>query len=210
VNRNDISLSIILPTIGRDTLARTLMSIDNQIEDNDEVIIVADERGNWQYAEWLWETLNAKVTPFGPIFKFFKQPTGKPVGQPLRNFGIEQAERDYIVWTGDDDVFTPDAFDAIKTNVCKNPDKVHLFRWDAWQCGVAWREKVIKEGNIGDHSIVAPNDQSKLGRFTMRYAGDYDYIVETVNNFGGEENVIWCQEILTICRPERHEKKKLI
>lgn len=214
MHKNNITLSIIIPTIGRDTLARTLMSIDRQIHKdyvdlyNDEIIVAADERGNWQYAEWLCSILNEhSYEPYRNVYRFFKQPTGKPVGQPLRNYGIEQATKSHIVFSGDDDVFTPDAFDSIRTNVCQNPDKVHLFKLNAWQCGVVPRDQKLYEGNIDVGCAVVPNDQSKIGRFTMRYAGDYDFIVETTNNFGGEENIVWCPEILTITRPERFLKK---
>jgi len=203
------SLSIIIPTQGRIELARTLHSIDPQMSSNDEVILVADERGNPKYVEWLAGMLNVTWDSFGIGYRVFVQPTGKPVGQPLRNFGIEQATKDYIVWIGDDDIFTGDAFEKIRAALAENPGKVHMFKWNSWQAGLLPRNKKIEEGNVGDHPIVAPNDQSKLGRFGMRYAGDYDFVRATVDNFGGEENVVWRNEMIAICRPERFEKKGL-
>lgn len=197
---DNITLSILVPTMGRVELARLFHSISPQLGSDDEVVVVADERGNIDYVKWLCNLC-------GPWFKFFSQPTGKPVGQPLRNYGIEQITKQHLVFIGDDDVFTDYAFSKIKTALAENPGKVHMFKWNSWQAGLLWREQKIKEGNIGDHPIVAPNDQSKLGRFGMRYAGDYDFVRATVDNFGGEENIIWRNEMIAVCRPERFEKK---
>jgi len=74
-----ISISVVIPTIGRQTLIRTLDAIASQVTEADEVIVVADAnrpigetfhaaQDRYRYPSWQWRSL-----AFVDSFKGFRK-----------------------------------------------------------------------------------------------------------------------------------------
>ena len=93
----DVRLSIIIATIGRPTLLTALRSLEPQITDADEVLVIPDfpRHGGWGYV--------------------------------AHNKGARLASGTHLIWIGDDDDFLPGALDVVREALREAPDSVHLF-----------------------------------------------------------------------------------
>jgi len=182
------TISVIVPTIGRDTLERTL---DSLLCFN-EVIVVSDGHDEDIQKDW---------SDFGYRYAWVTDPASC-VGHAQRNAGMALASCDYIAFCGDDDVMTPGAYDVIQ-KALYSANAPHIFKVDTWSCGIVWRNTELYEGNIDCGGLVVPNIKPKLGRFTYRYSGDYDFIVETLRLM--EKAPVWNDNVIQVCRPERYE-----
>jgi len=179
------SLSIIVPTVGRASLFVTLNALVNQLAAGDEVLVIGD--GQQPFASILCER-------FGVTYH--TGPRTMRWGNAQRDFGIELARGDYIAFCDDDDVFTLGALDAMRRQADGRPV---LFRMQH-PTGLLWRDREIRQGNVGTPMFLAPND-ARLGTWADspdQYAADLWFISNTVSNCGGV--VKWSEEIVCKCR----------
>ena len=128
-------------------------------------------------------------------------------GHPQRNHGATVARGRYLSWLGDDDIYLPDAFETIGRALRRarqDDPRVHLFRWIAPWKQVYWHTAgFLAQDHIDAECIVCPNVPEKLGVWTNRYQGDYDFIAETVEKWGGVERVVWQPEVIAQAQPGR-------
>ena len=202
-------LSIIIPTVGRPSLARTLRSLQAQQSWLTwEAILVGDTHaGTW------WHQLHSALmlTKADPHLSYTTHDGGRHAwGHPQRTHGATLARGQYLAWLGDDDLYLPGAFAAIASALAGREDdpRVHLFRWIAPWKQVLWHTAGYlgdEPGHIDAECIVCPNVPEKLGTWTARYQGDYDFIAETVHRWGGLEKVIWQPEVIAQAQPAEAE-----
>jgi glycosyltransferase involved in cell wall biosynthesis len=187
----DDSLTIILPTIGRPSLKATLDSIAMQIGRYDQVFVVAD--GHYPAAKKL-------VDSYGIQYGYFEIPGGPhgDWGARARNFALPLSKKGYISFMDDDDCYLPGAFAAIRRAIQELPGKLFLFRMFHGTT-ILWRREELTLGNVSSQMVVVPNRQDKLGRFTERYEGDFDFIESTAGLYAdGYDPFIWRKEIIAI------------
>lgn len=190
-----MSLTITVPTIGRASLRRTLESIAvGGIRPEDEVLVIGD--GEWPEARRI---INDFVDRFS--LRYLETPPRKLWGHPQRNVGISLAKGTHLASIDDDDVYVPGAIDLIRAGIDQHPDKILLFKMRSctprhpW--GHAWRSKDVVCGNVGSPIIVVPNIPANLGKWGDHYAGDFDFISETVRKFpGGHDGIVWREEFI--------------
>lgn len=163
-----IALSVILPTIGRSTLTRSIESITHQLASGDQLIIKHDNSGDF--------------------------------GATPRIQAIQEASGDYLLFMDDDDVFTPNAFETIRREVSKNPYVPHIFSVELPLGGTIPTDHEIRVGNVTSQAFVIPNDKAKLGSWTKRYEGDYDFIASTLAHYP-PNSVIFHPEVIAKMRP---------
>jgi glycosyltransferase involved in cell wall biosynthesis len=193
----DPLLSIIIPSIGRPGLRSTVASIEQQADKACcEVLIVADTHSG------PIDGLESYVSSLGPRYRYLEHDGGlHMVGHPQRNYGMTQARGAFLHFMADDDIYAPRALRFMLAAIDEQDEPMPiLFRVDTWQAGVVWRVRELVEGNIDAECIVVPNVPSRLGVWTPRYPGDFDFIEETVNRWGGAQ---WEREIISLCRPTR-------
>ena len=197
-------LSIIVPTVGRPSLARTLRSLCRQRSLLPwEGILVGDTfAGTWKEQLPLARALAGQATHLS----YVEHDGGCHAwGHPQRNAGVQHARGRYLAWLGDDDVYLPGALEAIHRAITARPpgdERVFLFRWIAPWKQVLWHTAgFLAESHIDAECIVCPNVPEKLGEWTPRYQGDYDFIRTTVHHFGGPERVIWQPEVIAQAQP---------
>lgn len=192
-------LSIILPTIGKATLVRTLRSIKIQHGVSYELLLVSD--GPSKVAKSLWEQ-------FGFPGQYIEVPGGPSGdwGHTPRNLAMPRASGKWLMSIDDDDVYLDGVFAKISELLNKGPEIPHLFRMKRppdliWKGGGG-----LVEGNVSTQNIVTPNIPAKLGKWGSRYAGDFDFIRETVALHGGM--AAWC-DLITCLYREREQMLKL-
>ena len=188
----EISLSVIIATLGRPSLRGTLASIlgAGLLLRSDEAIVVAD--GKETGVEKICWDFSMKA-----CIRLLETDASHDWGATQRRLGGVVATRSHLLYLDDDDAMAPGAPEVIRTSAKKSPGRVLLFRMRHSKHGVLWRTPQVKVNNLSTQNIVVPNEKSRLGTWGTRYAGDYDFISSTVKKFpSGEAGVVWCQEII--------------
>ena len=206
-------LSVIVPTVGRPSLERTLRSLlEQRCWLRWEAVLVGDAHaGTWSHQLPRARELARQHERF----VYTEHDGGVHAwGHPQRNHGATVAKGRYLWWLGDDDIALPGAFHAIQEAVLRrNPEpdadpRVYLFRWIAPWKQVLWHTAGYlgeEPGHIDAEMIVCPNVPAKLGTWTNRYQGDYDFICETAHRWGGPERVVWQPEVIAQAQPSAAE-----
>lgn len=191
--------SVVIPTLGRETLERTLASIRGQRLGNlAEILVVQDSYEATAYA--MLRTV-ATCWLYGAIYA--EHNAGRhDTGSPQLALGYGLAEGQWIVNCGDDDVYEPYAFltmqRAIENDVTTRPLMFRTVLHPAPQRGdqresiVLWQERRIDRGRITGQCFLAPNVPDKLGR----WVDDVTFMAETVEKWG---SVGWRTEVISQC-----------
>jgi glycosyltransferase involved in cell wall biosynthesis len=186
-----IRLSIIIPTIARQSLLRTLQALAPQLRD-DEVIVVGDGPR---------PRVAGMIDGMGDHFRYMQGPATAEWGNAQRHTGLLHATGDYVWFVDDDDTPEPDALDAIRQAASEHPGKALMFRcqWNNYRYvpdGTVWWETEGDTLHVGTPMLVVPNVPEKLGSWLgPEYDHDYVFITETLALFG-QENVVWVPKVI--------------
>ena len=113
-----------------------------------------------------------------------------PWGNRARNRMMPRAKGAFLLFIDDDDIYYPDALRYVRRAVTPGERAVHIFRMRYPNGKVLWSIPNVVENNVSTQMIAVPN--LELGRWGERYAGDFDFIEETV--------------LLSGCEPVFHEE----
>lgn len=187
-----VRFSLVVPTIGRPELERCLVSAikSGLKKDVDQLIVVTDgpQHTAQKIVYSLRHSVNSICIPSDPNHMY---------GHPQRNIGVKLATGTHIISIDDDDEYIGGAITYMRRKIEQSPDRVHLFRFNQSQGrGALWVERDVICGNVGTPMIAVPNVPEKLSQFGYRYEGDFDFISETIERFGGEGNIVWDDAIL--------------
>lgn len=191
------SLSIVVPTPDGGNLPALAESLRKQLYPEDEVIVVGDTfHGPLDSVrEWVEQQ---------PQWRYVEHDAGRAAwGHPQINYGVTQARGDYILFQDDDDVYAGGAIANVHRAVRHlDPPRPLLFKFRAGRFGgrTFWVERGrVEVGMIGGHCIVVPNVPEKIGKWTDRYEGDFDFIEETLRLWEPLAPV-WRQEVIVLAR----------
>lgn len=187
------SLSIIVPTPDGDGLDNLFASLDGQLFDRDEVIIVGDVH------DGPLPDVARRVTERG--HRWIELDAGHHCwGHCQINHGIAQATGEYLVFIDDDDVFARGALAAIRRAIGEQPQpRPLMFKFFAARLGRTLPEThAVVESAIGGHCLVAPNAPGRLGQWSCRYGGDFDWIVSTLACW--PEGPAWYDDVIALAR----------
>ena len=183
-------LSVITPTVARDSLRNTLASIAPQLQPDDQHLVIGDG-AQLDAASWCAE--------FGA--EYHDGPSIHDWGVSQRDYGITLATGDVLLFCDDDDVFTTDALATVRAAVADNPTTPHIFRMFLAHLGRSlWKTQEVREGNVGTPMIVTPR-YDDLPRWADRfnpYTADHRFAKRITDAHG----VIWREEVICIVRPE--------
>jgi glycosyltransferase involved in cell wall biosynthesis len=181
------SLSIIVATTGRRSLARTLASIAGQLRPGDEVIVARD---TWR--------------------------EGGDGGDTARMRAMPQARGSHLAFMDDDDVYAPDGLESMRRFARRHPGRIGIFKMEHPAGTTHWREgrPVLEYANVSTQTFLVPNVPGKLGRWhriprpsgSSTYAGDYVFITETVALQG---DPVFVDEVTVHARPVRNPIRRL-
>lgn len=166
------SLSIIIPTCGRETLGRTITSIREQLSTyEDEIIVVGDgvqlvARGILSLPDWR--------------FHYFEHGPTNHYGNEQRDFGMDKATGDFLWFVDDDDIIAPGALNTIHTELSLAPSVPHMF---SMQIGDTVYTGA--NGSQGGPMLITPNDKNKLSRWSGNvYCVDQHFCSKINEHYG--------------------------
>jgi hypothetical protein len=181
-----MSLSILITTIGRPTLKRQINSLLPQLLGGDRIYIAID--GPYTL------DLDLDVCEHPQIIILNHPKTLGFWGHGLRNYYQNQLEGDFILHGDDDDMYTDTALSIIRQAIFNYGDLVDLFIFQMFrqtspsgqdsQLNLIPRNDVLVSGNIGTPCGVIRNRPELFGTWGLYYGGDFDFYLETANNFG--------------------------
>jgi len=189
-------LTIIVPTIGRPSLAATIQSIARQIGWDDHVIVVTD--GHRPLARDIFERWYDEF----PGWEFLELPPDGNWGHGLRNQVLDTLKPGIPVCTiDDDDVYEDGALELMRTAACDKPVifRMRFGRGHRADGLVVWQQPRLQLGDIGTPMIVAPVCGARFG---LSYLGDFDYATALVAELG---EPIWRDEVVAHIRPSAVE-----
>lgn len=193
------NVTIIIPSVGRDTLAAAVESVYYQVLDTDRIIVVFDRSKISDLTVGDCARLRLDLVD---DWVFVDPHPAYGRGGAQRLAGIRMAETTHIAFLDDDDVFTPDALAAIRAHA--HPYFPTVFRMDHHTLGTIWQEQKLCYGNVGMPQIVVPNDPDKMGSWepwTGTEGCDFTFFAGCVNGMGGVE---WRHEV--VCKTRPHER----
>lgn len=191
--------TVVIPTLGRETLERTLMSIRSQRIGNLAEILVVLDSFEADAATMIATMDLCRMN--GAIYA--EHNAGRhDTGSPQLELGYRQATGRWILNCGDDDVYEPFAFMAMQRAIVHDVTTRPLMfrtvlhpapqRGDQRESIVLWQERRIERGRITGQCFLAPNVPEKLGR----WVDDVTFMAETVEKWG---SVGWRTEVISQC-----------
>ena len=117
------------------------------------------------------------------------------------NRALWYAKGKYVHVNDDDDVWAPDAVEAMRSAAQENPGKPLLFRFRSYVGRLLfWNTKGrLVRGQIGGHCLVVPT--VKAGAFSCEYTGDFDWVMTSVMLCGGVQTAVWIDKVVCYARP---------
>lgn len=200
-------LSVIIATQGRSTLERALKSIrDQATPELVEIVLVAD-------AYNLPNDAALEIAGLSVLYsaRLASHDAGYNAwGHPQINEGMRRARGLYLTALGDDDLYKEGALAVVAAALTgRRPAPVSMFRVELWPSKsrvvspvpyVIPFDRSMAIGRITAQNAIVFNDESKLAHYPPHPTGDQAFIVETVEAFGGAEEVAWHDEIIAECR----------
>jgi glycosyltransferase involved in cell wall biosynthesis len=178
-----VRVSVVIPTVGRASLAAAIESCTGA----DEIIVIQDRAAS------------QPIRP--PSNVLFLVCEGGDHGYTARTKGMAAATGTHLAFLDDDDVYLPGAIDLFRGHATDVPV---IFRMDHYDHGILWRDKLLEFGNVSTQMMLVPNVQEKLGVWAPHQpelrepGGDYTFLRGCVEKMGAP---LWRQEIVAKLRP---------
>lgn len=186
---DEVRISMIVPTIGRPSLAPLVRDFVRQAGPADDLIVVGD--GAQPGARAVAEGADPRVSyrELGPT---------RDWGHGLRNAAMALAKGTHIWSLDDDDRLVRGALDRVKGSLAASPDVPHMFRMHHGKW-ILWERRAVAHRNVSTQMIVVPNLPGRLGRWGSRYEGDWDFIRSTLDLYpNGEEDCVFDDRIVVV------------
>lgn len=169
-------ITFVVPTIGRESLAKTLQSIVCWY--GDEILLVGDS----------WRVNDRRV-------RYVDCKPGRDWGATERNFATSFVKTPYIAHIDDDDVYAPGTRELMENALQKTPAKPVLFRMRFPNGITLWQEPEVRCGNVGTPMMLIPNIPEKLGTWGSFVGGDCHFL-ETMQ--WGRNEIVWRPEVIAL------------
>jgi hypothetical protein len=192
--------TVVIPTIGRDTLPRTLASIRSQLPCNDaEVLIGVDTHTDLSHEAW------QMIRGYSDFYaaRYYELDAGRhDMGSPQIAYGMAQAQGLWLLNCGDDDIYVPGAFNVMSRAIAEQAGPEHplMFKVELRaneargnSSAILWSHRELKRFKVTGQSFVTPNDPARLGE----WENDWRFMQTTVANYGGM--VDWREELTMRC-----------
>lgn len=170
------SINILISTLGKKTIFRTLISLKNQLCDEDYLTIIFDGVNTNIELIRLFTEKNFKCN----VEIIFEEKQQGYWGHGIRN-KYKNLKGDFIHHSDDDDEYLPDAIESMK-NICISNNIIYIFKIIRENGDIIWKNKEIKVNKISTQSGVIPNHINKEGYWELKYGGDFDFYKKITEN----------------------------
>lgn len=170
-----MTLSVIVPTLGRSSLRNTLDSVVPQLREGDELLLVGD--GHQPVAQ-------AMAAPHAGRVVYMEVGPTRSWGHAQRNAAMAIAKGRYLAFLDDDDIWLPGARRAIGQETEAYPGAFIVFRM-LHHLGRIWTDPEIRSGNVSTQMLIVPNVPGQLGEWRANPdtpnggGGDYLFAADT-------------------------------
>jgi len=183
-----VKLSVIVPSIGRPGLLPLIHSLPGAWVEwvivfdgsrRDRQIEIGERQRELERIGLAWHVLAA----------------GGDWGQQQRNVGMTLATGSWLVFSQDDQIFEAGAdLPLAELDLETKPQLFRLRKWAPSSEALVWRERGVFRPNMVDGDcMVVPNVPARLGQWGAGYCGDWDFLRDTADLWGGVE---WRDEVL--------------
>jgi glycosyltransferase involved in cell wall biosynthesis len=164
-------ITFIIPTIGRDTLQRSIQSIENQTNSQWKILIIFDG---------IQSTIDIS-NPNIKIIEIEKKGQGYNSAGNVRNHGIEYVDTEWIAFLDDDDTISSDFVETFYKELEEYPfiDLLIFRMYDFQKQRILPNEetKNFYEGEVGISFVVKKNIFEKI-KFVPSHLEDFTYLNE--------------------------------
>jgi glycosyltransferase involved in cell wall biosynthesis len=197
------TLTIAVPTIGRDSLRHTLDSIKRQtLVEGDRILVVADS-----FEHGYRFDLEELVDGYGWPFEYHEYDGGTHFyGNPQLNHAMTLAQTDFFCALGDDDVYVDGALTRLRSHLehgratlCQFYSPTFLTR-EGPRRFLLWDEPRLRVANLSGCCLIAPVSALVPVSAEQRIEVDFDWIVDVVAKTGQRPR--WMKDCLIIARPD--------
>lgn len=102
-------------------------------------------------------------------------------GNTARNRAIPRCAGTHLLFIDDDDRHTAGALAVIRDRVAADPDRVHVFAMHRLSDRRTFTPTLPLElGHVGTPMLCIPNRPDRLGQWSTRYEGDFDFLTATL------------------------------
>lgn len=179
----EMTVSYVVPTVGRPSLFRTLESC--VCYPGDEILVIGTDLPVHVEAELQNDSRVRRIAC----------PRGGDWGHKERNFASPMARGDYLAHIDDDDCYAPGTRTFFEDAMRCTPGRPILFRMQYPNGITLWREPKIQCGNVGTPMFLIPNDVTKFGTWGSFVGGDCQFL-ETSK--WREEEYIWRPQVVAL------------
>ncbi len=189
-----MKITVLLATIGKPTLARTLASFKDQAWQEGDEILVASDDNHVQVVNMC----NAAGVPWSHVL--LGGGPHKDWGHTPRNVAMPHAKGNFICHFDDDDVALPTMLRDMHAALDKDRDCVHLFRMLRYkkQDKIWLKEGVLRRRFVSTQNILHPNVPGTFGVWARFYGGDFFFIRDTCTKVG---KVLWHDQVTCVYAP---------
>ena len=161
-----------------------------QLRELDEALVIGDGP----------QPISARISSVqqSPLVRYWEHPPVFNYGNPQRNAAIAEAKGDYLLFVDDDDDVLPGGILTLKQVAAMHPGRPLMFKMRHLR-KLLWERAFIGLGNVSGQMFVTPNVKGRVGRWSDKYAADYDFIRSTLALYPkGDSAVVWREEILVV------------
>jgi len=169
-----MSISILISTIGNDSLIDMLNSLKYQLSECDYLYIIVDGFDHHNKVKQIISNFNDYVYNLEIIYE--NDNLGY-WGHGVRNKYQKELKGDYILHADDDDIYIDGAISKIKESISEHNGKMLLFKFyhNFNKNQYIWKTPVLMLNNIGTPCGAIPNIPERMGTWGYKYGGDFDF-----------------------------------
>lgn len=187
-----IRVSVIIPTLGRTCLPRTVLSALAAMGPEDELLVVAD--GPSQAARLMMAEL------YDPRTRYLETVVTHHIGTEQLDLGSEVATGDWLMFLPDDDLLPKDAVEIVKKAVEGRPG-VHVFACNMIHWGVVLKYSMVYSSVTGNQIVVPRLPFRAKWADNPNYGADHTYLMNALKLWGQDEP-IYHDEVIAIADQE--------
>lgn len=170
-------ISFVVPSVGRQSLAATLRSIETW--PGDEILLVVRDG----------------ILSSDPRVRYVHCAQGNDWGAFERNYATPFAKGRYLAHIDDDDAYAFGTRALMQDAIEKTPDRPVLFRMRYPNGITLWAEPELRCGNVGTPMMLIPNRPEMLGTWGSFVGGDCNFL-ETMK--WQPEEIVWRPEVIAL------------